>query len=84
MTWRTVSHQSDWQHLPQVKATDEERPMNTSPNQQNARHAAESQERTRRQDTCDKVMRGVERANPLLILAINLLRLLEEWRRYFG
>lgn len=58
--------------------------MTTSPNRRDTRRAPDRQDRAGRQDTYDKIARGVERANPLLVLVINLLRLLEAWHRYFG
>lgn len=54
--------------------------MTNSPN----RRAPDRQVRAGMQDAYDKAVRGVERANPLLVFAINLLRFLEGWDRYFG
>lgn len=58
--------------------------MTTSPNRHNDRRVPGRQDRTPMQDAYDKAASGLERVNPLLVFAINLLRFLEGWDRYFG
>lgn len=59
--------------------------MTITPNRRTVRRAPDRQyRRLLDQETFVKVTRGIERAKPIVTFAINLLRFLEAWDRYFG